>query len=190
MAISLVMVGIILFGLLMTEVLLAIFSQIYLPVGLLALAVILAAAVFWVSGSYRRISSNVFSSQDSLSLGEIRNQIAEGELSSALEMLQECKYSDELLEVGYELGVLFEAGKNWTNALNLYKWLSQYDPDMDDFVARIEEIRFKQEPGRKKLKKMKPSILLATTSCVRRSPRGRRLLYTRPTICEPRTGWR
>ena len=62
-AISLVMVGIILFGLLMTEVLLVIFSQIYLPVGLLALAVILGAAVFWVAGWYRRISSNVISSQ-------------------------------------------------------------------------------------------------------------------------------
>jgi len=151
-AISLVMVGIILFGLLMTEVLLVIFSQIYLPVGLLALAVILGAAIFWVAGWYRRISSNVISGQDSLSLAEIRNQIAEGELESALVRLKKCKYSDELLEVGYELGVLFESGKNWASALNLYKWLLQYDPGLDDLVARIEEIRFKQGPGRKKSK--------------------------------------
>ncbi len=151
-AISLVMVGIILFGLLITEVLLVIFSQIYLPVGLLALAVILGAAVFWVAGSYRRIGSNVFPSQDSLSLGEIRNLIAEGELESALATLKKCKYNDGLLEVGYELGALLEAGKDWESALNLYKWLSQYNPDMDDFVARIEEIRFKQESGRKNIK--------------------------------------
>ena len=56
-------------------------------------------------------------------------------------MLKLCPYSDDLLEVGYELGMLLESGKHWASALNLYHWLSLYDPGLGDFVTRIEEIR-------------------------------------------------
>ena len=151
-AISFMVIILILFGLLLGEVLLAIFSQIHLPVGLPALAVILAASPYWMAGWYRKIGSNISSGQDTLFLSEIRKQIAEGELENALEMLKQCDYSDELLEVGYELGVLLEAGKNWEGALDLYNWLSQFDPGMDDFVTRIEEIRHQHERGRKTIK--------------------------------------
>jgi serine/threonine-protein kinase len=151
-AISFVTVSIILFALLMTEVLLAIFNQIYLPVGLPAIAVTLVSSVYRVIDLYHRIRSSVYSARGSGSLGEIRRKIKIGELRSALVMLKQCKYSDELLEVGYELGVLLEAGKNWASAMNLYHWLSQYDPSMGDFVARIEEIRRTQGPGRRKIK--------------------------------------
>ena len=151
-AISFVTVSIILFALLMTEVLLAIFNQIYLPAGLPAIAVTLVSSVYWVIDLYHRIRSSVYSSRDTGSLSEIRREIKTGELRSALVMLKQSKYSDELLEVGYELGVLLEAGKNWASAMNLYHWLSQYDPSMGDFVARIEEIRRTQGPGRRKIK--------------------------------------
>jgi len=152
LALSFVVVSIILFLLLMTEVLLAIFSQIYLPVGLPALAVALGATVYGAFDLYHRISATIFSSRDSVPLSEIRNQMGRGELRAALVMLKQCEYSDELLEVGYELGVLLEAGKNWASAMNLYHWLSQYDPGLGDFIARIEEIRRTQGPGRRKIK--------------------------------------
>ena len=68
-AISLLVVSIILFGLLMAQVALAIFSQIYLPVGLAALAVILAALPYPMAAWYRRISSN---SSNSSNRGKVR----------------------------------------------------------------------------------------------------------------------
>ena len=157
-AISFLVVSIILFGLLMAQVALVIFSQIYLPVGLAALAVILAALPYPMAAWYRKISSNSSNSSNSSSgqgtqlQSEIRKQIAEGELDNALVMLKRCEYSDELLEVGYELGVLLEAGKNWAGASDLYNWLSQFNPGMDDFVTRIEEIRRLHERGRKTIK--------------------------------------
>jgi serine/threonine-protein kinase len=154
-AISFLVVSIILFGLLMAQVALAIFSQIYLPVGLPALAVILASSPYPMAAWYRRISSNSSNSssdQATLLLGEIRKQIAKDELDNALVMLKRCEYSDELLEVGYELGVLLEAAKNWAGALDLYNWLSQFDPGMDAFVTRIEDVRRQHERGRKTIK--------------------------------------
>ena len=151
-ALSFVTLSIILFALLMTEVLLAIFNQIYLPVGLPALAVTLGASVYWLVALYHRIRSGIFLDQETVSLSDIRKQMKMGELRTALVMLKQCKYSDELLEVGYELGILLEAGKNWASAMNLYHWLSQYDPGLGDFVARIERIRRKQGPGRRKIK--------------------------------------
>ena len=151
-AISFLVACIILFGMLMTQATLAIFSQVYLPVGLPALAVILGASPYWVAGWYLRINPGISSGQGSLSLVETRKQIAEGDLDAALEMLKQCKYSGEILELGYELGRLFEAGKDWDGALNLYQWLSQFDPGMDDFVTRIEKIRRQHERGRKTIK--------------------------------------
>ena len=52
-----------------------------------------------------------------------------------------CPYSDDLLEVGYELGMLLESNNHWAGALKLYHWLSLYDPGLSDFVTRIEEVR-------------------------------------------------
>ncbi len=151
-AISFLVVCIILFGLLVTQVTLAIFSQVYLPVGLPALAVILGASPYWMAGWCRRISTGILSGKDTQSLDEIRKQITEGDLGAALAMLKQCDNSNELLEVGYELGVLLEAAKNWAGALDLYNWLSQFDPGMDAFVTRIEDIRRQQERGRKTIK--------------------------------------
>jgi serine/threonine-protein kinase len=148
-AISFVTVSIILFALLMIEVLLAIFSQIYLPVGLPAVAVMLGSSVYWVVNSYGRIEAVLLSNQNSVSLRQVRKQIAHGELRTALVMLKQCEYSDELLEVGYDLGMLLESDNHWASALNLYYWLLQFDPGLEDFVTRIEEIRRRQSLRRK-----------------------------------------
>ena len=151
-AISFVAVSIILFVLLMSEVLLAIFQQVYLPLGLPALALTLVASAYWLVDVYRRIGSGIFFDQNYVSLGDVREKLEMGELRTALIMLKQCEYSDELLEVGYQLGVLLEASKSWASAINLYNWLSQHDPGMDDFVARIEDIRRKQGSGRRAIK--------------------------------------
>ena len=151
-AISFLVVSIILLGLLMTLVALVIFSQVFLPVGLPALAVILGASPYWFAGWYRRASPVILSGEDTLSLAETRKLIAEGDFDAALDMLKQCKYSGEILELGYELGKLFELGKNWDGALNLYQWLARFDPGMGDFVTRIEKMRRQHERGRKTIK--------------------------------------
>ena len=148
-ALSFVSVSIILFALLMTEVSLAIFSQIYLPVGLPALVVLLGASIYWLVNLFQRINAGLYAHPKSVSLRDVRKQIVHGEYRKALVMLKQCDYSDELLEVGYDLGMLLESDKHWASALNLYYWLLQFDPGLEDFVTRIEEIRGKQSLRRK-----------------------------------------
>ncbi len=148
-ALSFVSVSIILFTLLMIEVSLTIFSQVYLPVGLPAAVVLLGTSLYWLVSLFRRIDSVVHASQNSVSLKQVRKQIVHGEYKTALVMLKQCQFSDELLEVGYDLGMLLESDKHWASALNLYYWLLQFDPGLEDFVSRIEEIRNKQSLRRK-----------------------------------------
>jgi serine/threonine protein kinase len=77
-------------------------------------------------------------------LDNIRQQIEKGDLKKALYLLKLCPYSDDLLEMGYELGMLLESNKHWADALTLYHCLSLYDPGLDDFVTRIEEVMQKR----------------------------------------------
>ncbi|MCH7881964.1 MAG: protein kinase [Proteobacteria bacterium] len=148
-AVSFLAVSIILFVLLMLEVLLAIFGQIFLPVVLPGLVMILVSSIYWIIGLYQRLRSSILLGQAPVSPQDIRKRIDKGELKTALIMLKQCPYSDELLEVGYHLGVSLESSKHWASALNLYHWLSQYDPGLSDFVTRIEEIRKKHPPVNK-----------------------------------------
>ena len=140
-AVSFLTVIIIFFVLLMLEILLAIFSQIYLPVVLPGLVMIFVSSVYWVKAIFHKIVANQLLQQETVELADIRKLVEEGELKTALYLLRLCPYSDDLLELGYELGMLLESNKHWAGALQLYHWLSQYDPGLGDFVTRIEEIK-------------------------------------------------
>lgn len=146
-AVSFLAVSIILFVLLMLEVLLAIFSQIFLPVVLPGLVMVLVSSIYWILDLYRRLASIIWPGRGPVSLQNIQKKIDQGELKIALIMLKQCPYSDELLEVGYQLGILLESSRHWASALNLYHWLSQYDSGLSDFVTRVEEIREKLPPA-------------------------------------------
>jgi tRNA A-37 threonylcarbamoyl transferase component Bud32 len=143
-AISFLSIIIIFFALLMLEILFAIFGQFYLPVVLPGLVMILISLVYWVKATYHKIAASHLLEQETVGLGDIRQQIEKGDLKTALYLLKLCPYSDDLLEVGYELGMLLESNKHWAGALKLYHWLSLYDPGLSDFVTRIEEIRLKR----------------------------------------------
>ena len=143
---SFVSISILLFVLLMLEVMLAIFSQLYLPLVLPGIVMLLVSLCYWMNDIYRRVAARNLQDQKTLSLDEIQKLVEQRELKTALFMLKQCPYSDELLEVGYELGMLLESGKHWASALNLYHWLSQFDPGLSDFVTRVEEIRQNREP--------------------------------------------
>jgi eukaryotic-like serine/threonine-protein kinase len=134
-------ISIIIFLLLMLEVLVATFFNIYLPVLLSGLIMLLVSFVYWLLDIYRRLIANVITCKDVIELESIVERMDKGELKAALIMLKECEYSDDLLEIGYRLGMMLETNKNWASALNLYHWLSRYDPGLSDFVDRVEEIR-------------------------------------------------
>lgn len=140
-ALPLLTVILILFGLLMLEVVLAVFLQFFLPLMFPVLVMFLVSTLYWMIDLYRQLSTSVLIEQQSVGLSEVRAHLDSGDLKTALNMLKQCPYSDELLEVGYELGMRLESSKQWAGALNLYHWLSKYDPGLGDFVTRIEEIR-------------------------------------------------
>ncbi len=144
-AVSILTMILVLFGLLMLEVMLAVFAQLFLPVVFPALVMLLVSAIFWALDLYQGFATSTLTQQKPIALSDVRARIEKGDLRTALTMLKQCPYSDELLEVGYELGMLLESGKHWASALNLYHWLSKYDPGLSDFVTRIEEIRKNRE---------------------------------------------
>ncbi len=139
-AVSILTVILILFGLLMLEVVLAVFIQFFLPVVFPGLVMLLVSAIYWVLDLYQSFSTALLTKQKTIALSDVRARIDSGDLQTALTMLKQCPYSDDLLEVGYELGMLLESSRHWASALNLYHWLSKYDPGLGDFVTRIEEI--------------------------------------------------
>lgn len=145
-ALTFVYISFLLFLLLMLEVLLAIFGQIYLPLVLPGLVMMLASTSYWLSDLYRQFAASILLDRSTVSLEDVEKLIEQRELKTALLMLKQCPYSDELLEVGYELGMLLEASKHWAAALNLYHWLSQFDPGLSDYVTRVEEIRRNRKP--------------------------------------------
>ena len=140
-ALSILALVLILFALLMIEVVLAVFFQVFLPVMLLALVILTASTIYWGIDFYHAIQTAILLDQESVDLSDVRVRLDSGDLKTALIMLKQCSYSDEMLEVGYELGMLLESSKHWASALNLYHWLSRYDPGLGDFVTRIEDIR-------------------------------------------------
>ena len=131
----------VLFGLLILEVLLVVLLQLYLPVVFPVLVMLTLLFIFWVPELYQSFVGSVLGQQQPIALSDVRTRIDKGDLRGALTRLKLCPYSDEVLEVGYELGLLFESGKHWASALNLYRWLADYDPGLSGFVDRIEKIR-------------------------------------------------
>ncbi|MGD8419563.1 MAG: serine/threonine-protein kinase [Gammaproteobacteria bacterium] len=140
-AVSILTVVLFLFGLLMLEVLLAVFLQVFLPIMFPVLVMLLVSLSFWSLDLYQRFAASLSRQDRKIDLSDVQARIESGNLKSAMRLLRQCPYSDDLLEVGYELGMQLEAGKHWASALYLYHWLSQFDPGLGDFVTRIEEIR-------------------------------------------------
>jgi tRNA A-37 threonylcarbamoyl transferase component Bud32 len=138
---SVLTVILILFGLLMLEVALAVFFQLFFPVMFPALVMLLASTIYWCSDQYQGLRTSSLIERERVDLSDVRVRLDSGDLRTALTLLKQCPFSDEMLEVGYELGMLLESSKHWASALNLYHWLSLYDPGLNDFVTRIEVIR-------------------------------------------------
>ncbi len=140
-ALSILTVVLILFALLMLEVVFAVFFRFFLPLMFAALVMLLASTIYWGIDLYHGLETSVLLKREPVDLPDVRARMDAGDLRTALTLLKQCPNSDEMLEVGYELGMLLESSKHWASALNLYHWLSRYDPGLNDFVTRIEDIR-------------------------------------------------
>lgn len=140
-AVSFLTLSIILFLLLMVEILFALFGHIFVPMTSPVFLMLVVSGVYWLIDKYQHFSALAQIDKSTVSLNDVQQRIATGDLKAALIFLRQCPMNDELLEVGYELGMLLESSKHWASALYLYHWLSQYDPGLGDFVTRVEEIR-------------------------------------------------
>ncbi|MDH5353577.1 MAG: serine/threonine protein kinase [Gammaproteobacteria bacterium] len=145
-SVSFISLSIILFLLLMMEILLAILGGIFLPVMLPIFLMLIMSAAYWMMDFYQRFLALTLLVEKPVSLDDVQQRIDDGDLKSALIFLKLCPVSDELLELGYELGMLLEARNHWASALNLYHWLSSFDPGMGGFITRVEEIRKQKLP--------------------------------------------
>ena len=129
-----------LFGLLMLGTILVVFFGVFLPVLAPTLVVVVFSMVFAALGIYRWIIAKGLFGSRAVSLEAVRSCIRDNDLKQALMMLKQCSYSDDVLDTGYELGMLLEANQQWVSAANLYHWLSEYDPGLSDFVTRVEGV--------------------------------------------------
>ena len=143
-AVSFLTLSIILFFLLMVEILLALFYRVFFPVILPVILMLMVSGVYWIIDIYQRFVALTLLVESKASLDDVSEKMEEGNLKSALIILKQCPISDDSLELGYELGMLLESRKQWASALNLYHWLSKYDPGLGDFVTRVAEIREKR----------------------------------------------
>ncbi len=125
------------FGMLMAEILLELFAETWLPLLWPALSLLLSGLLLMVWQRRHGLRS-LFSSGPSCHIEEIREQIAAGDHASAVFLLKNCPFSDDMFELAYELGQKIEAENNWLLARYLYQWLVQFDPGMQDFVDHVE----------------------------------------------------
>lgn len=71
-------------------------------------------------------------------LNAIKQKIKEGNFEKAVLMLKSCQFSEEMFDIGYDLGLKLEQQENWILARYLYSWLSCFDPGIQDFVTRMD----------------------------------------------------
>jgi tRNA A-37 threonylcarbamoyl transferase component Bud32 len=167
-----VSISILLFILLMLEVFLAVFSQFYLPLVLPGVVMLLASSIFWLNDSYRRLTAGILLGRKTVTLADVQHLIEQHDLKTALFMLKQCSYSDELLEVGYELGMSLESSKKWASALNLYHWLTRFDPGLSDYVTRVEEIRQERKPVQFEIKQDESLVIVGHYELIKKIARG------------------
>ena len=141
------------FSLLMLEILLALFAGLWLPL-LWPAAALLLAGLLLMAWKWRYRLRDLFASEPSCRIDEIRDLMGQGDYPSAVFLLKNCPFSEDMFELAYELGQKIEAEENWLLARYLYQWLVQFDPGMEDFVEHVEaqlnprrlsDIRMEQE---------------------------------------------
>ena len=127
------------FAMLMTQMLLAVLQQIWLPSVWATLSFLFTSLLLYAWGNKHRLQS-ILNPSAPCQIDAIKHHVAQKDYTTAVLMLKHCPFSDEMFEIAYELGLKLEQQENWVLARFLYVWLVQFDPGMQDFVERIERI--------------------------------------------------
>ncbi len=121
------------------EVLLALLQQFWLPVIWPAVTFIITVAILYLWIRLPQIKNFVL--PEKVCQVQVINQyIEQQDFKTALLILKNCPFSDDMFELAYDLGMQLEQRKDWVTARNLYAWLVQFDPGMQDFVERIDSM--------------------------------------------------
>ncbi len=126
-------------AMLMLEVLLAVLQQIWLPMVWSALMFSLTVVVLFVWVRFPQIKNFVLPEQV-CQVKVINQYIQQKDFKTALLILKNCPFSDEMFELAYDLGMQLEEQQDWVTARSLYAWLVKFDPGMQDFVERIDSM--------------------------------------------------
>lgn len=70
----------------------------------------------------------------------IQGFIDQQDFRTALLIMKHCRFTDEMFELAYELGIKLEQHDDLVMARSVYAWLVEFDPGMQDFVERIDTI--------------------------------------------------
>lgn len=136
---SLVFIILVVFVLFMSQVLLAVLQQMWLPVVWAILCFIITTSILFVWARMSRIKSFIWPPPVQ-QISQVKQYIQQRDYNTAVLLIKNCDFTDESFELAYELGQKLEQEKNWVLARVLYSWLVEYDPGMQDFVERIDRI--------------------------------------------------
>ena len=122
------------------EVLLAILQQFWLPVIWPTLIHLVTVAILYLWVRLPQIKNFVLP-EKVCQVKVIQQYIEQQDFKTALLILKNCPFSDDMFELAYDLGLELEQREDWAAARNLYAWLVQFDPGMQDFVERIDSMQ-------------------------------------------------
>jgi eukaryotic-like serine/threonine-protein kinase len=126
-------------AMLMLEVLLALLQQVWLPMVWSVLMFSLTVVVLFLWVRFPQIKNFVLPEQV-CQVKVINQYIQQKDFKTALLILKNCPFSDEMFELAYDLGMQLEEQQDWVTARSLYAWLVKFDPGMQDFVERIDSM--------------------------------------------------
>lgn len=134
---SVVFIILIVFTLFMLQILFAVILQFWLPtiwviVSFTATALLILARTKFIALKKSRPLSR------KQQLQVIQQKIDEKNYESAVFLLKNGEFSDEMFEIAYDLGSKLEQQERWILAKYLYVWLVQFDPGIEDFVTSMD----------------------------------------------------
>lgn len=137
LAVSIVAVILVIFSLFMLQIISAVMLQFWLPMVWVIIAFALTALMLILRIKLISLHKLKPLSREQ-KLQEIKHEIEQGNFETAVLMLKNCQFSDEMFDIAYDLGVKLEEQENWILARFLYSWLTQFDPGIEDFVVRMD----------------------------------------------------
>ena len=127
------------FALMMLEIVSAVLFQVWIPLVWASLNISLAMCLIMLFVLIPQIKKHLFPDHK-CQIDTVRHFIQQNDYNTAVLILNNCDFSEEIYELAYELGLKLEQDRNWSLARALYCSLAKFDPGMQDFVNRVDRI--------------------------------------------------